>query len=100
MGILDFILDANNYEFRKVGRDEINGLIISTCYTTDEGYETAIIDKNGTHPVERYKTKEDAVGGHAKWILNASDLHKVIMLGWQNELIPDTEIILEPKKDK
>lgn len=92
MGIFDFFLDAMNYEARKVGRDEVSGLIISTCYTTDEGYETAIVDNNGTYPVERYKTKEDAEIGHLKWIANAKSLTTITKLGWQDGLV-DSEII-------
>jgi len=98
MGIFDFFMDAGNYESRKIGRDEVNGLIISTCYTTDEGYETAICDKNGVYPVERYHDKGSAELGHLKWLTNASNLSKVTELGWQNGLTPDREIALEPNK--
>ena len=66
---IDYLKDAGNYETRKVSRTEIgNGLLVSTAYTSDEGYETAIIDSNGVHPVERYKDLETAQNGHAKWV--------------------------------
>jgi hypothetical protein len=42
-------------------------LIVSTINTHDQGWETAILDKNAVHPVERHNTKEEAVVGHARW---------------------------------
>lgn len=66
-----FMADSNNYEDRKVALNTINRdkgyLELSTAYTSDEGYETAIIDFNGVHPVERYSNKEKAIKGHSKW---------------------------------
>lgn len=54
---------------RKVARDKVDGFTISTAYTEDQGYETAIGDTHGNyHPVERYDTKQEAVKGHPKWI--------------------------------
>jgi hypothetical protein len=44
-----------------------NGIEVSTVDTSDCGLETAILDKNGTHPVERYETQEEAEYGHDKW---------------------------------
>lgn len=71
----------NDYESRKVANDKVNGLRVSTVYTYDEGYETAIIDINGVYPVERYLTLDDAVAGHAKWLKKAPKLKTVQMLG-------------------
>ena len=59
--------DHANYESRCIGRDEIDGLDISTAWTTDEGYETAILDVPGVHPVERYADRKAALVGHEKW---------------------------------
>src|SRR5258706_3732403 len=81
LGIFSFINDLDNYEKRKIGRTDIGRLGISTVYTSDEGYETAILDADGTHPVERYPTKEAAILGHKKWCKKAKTLTKIIKLG-------------------
>jgi len=100
MGIFDFVLDTNNYESRKVAKDEArSGIIVSTAYTSDEGYETALLDDNGVHPIERYLTKEEAVRGHAKWLEFAHDANgKIItMLGGFGGIVPNSEVILNCK---
>jgi hypothetical protein len=51
----------------KLGRTEIDSLTVSTVHTNDMGPETAIIDADGAHPVERYDSDEAAVKGHEKW---------------------------------
>lgn len=66
--------DMGNYNSRKVSRDEVNGVTVSTAYTSDCGYETALLDKNGVHPVERYESQEKAVTGHASWLRKAETL--------------------------
>jgi len=66
---LDFLKDIGNYETRKVERTICkNGIIVSTAYSSDEGYETALIDKKGAHPIERYENKEHAIEEHKKWV--------------------------------
>lgn len=66
-----------NYDARKVARDELeNGLIVSTAYTNDYGYETAILNTAGTvYPVERYERalNEQVKAGHEKWAKFAED---------------------------
>lgn len=94
----DFLNDIGNYEQRKIGciRSEDNGGIgVSTAYTSDEGYETALGDANGIHPVERYDTREDAVNGHEKWVKFAKTGQgkKIKRLGWTG-LGMDKEITL------
>lgn len=65
----DFLEDIGNYEDRKVDRTICaNGIIVSTAFTSDEGYETALIDRSGAHPVERYGDKQEAINGHSKWV--------------------------------
>ena len=59
--------DGLNYESRCIGRDDMDGLGISTAWTSDEGYETAILDAPGVHPVERYQGRKEALVGHEKW---------------------------------
>jgi hypothetical protein len=76
--------DAPNYDERKVARDEVEGLIVSTAFTSDEGYETAILDEGGTHPVERYVTRADAVNGHNHWLAIAKNTEttEITQLGY------------------
>lgn len=63
---------ANNYDDRMVDRTELeNGLIVSTAYTTDYGYETAILGQtDGVYPVERYGEvlSDEVKQGHARWV--------------------------------
>jgi hypothetical protein len=75
MSLLDNSNMVGNYEERKVAKDVLeNGLVVSTAYTTDEGYETAIINTLGdVKPVQRYPSKEAANVGHAKWVTFAAD---------------------------
>ncbi|RLI63013.1 MAG: hypothetical protein DRO67_06430 [Candidatus Asgardarchaeum californiense] len=71
--IFAFLQDMSNYEVRKGSLDKAqNGIEVSTVYTSDEGYETAIIDNAGVHPVERYSDIETAKKGHKKWLDFAS----------------------------
>lgn len=80
--MFQFLNDIGNYDERKIGRTDVNGLTVSTCYTSDEGYETAIIDINGVYPVERYANKLEAEDGHRKWCIEAKTIEAVTMLGW------------------
>ena len=96
---LNFLQDLDNYEDRKVGRidrEENGGIGVSTAYTSDEGYETALLDKNGIHPVERYETKEQAESGHKKWIQFAKTGNgkKINKLSW-SDFDMDKEIVLK-----
>ncbi len=82
-------------ENRTIGKEEINGFEISTMWTPDEGYETAIIDENGAHPVERYKNVKKAVIGHKKWIKKIKlGKRKIKQIGWSDMKFMDKEIIL------
>lgn len=91
-GAFSFLQDMGNYESRKVGRMEVNGVIVSTAFTSDEGYETALCDANGAHPVERYLTKDEAIAGHGKWIRRAGTIEAVVKLGG---LVDDEKIIIK-----
>jgi hypothetical protein len=83
--------DGGNYEQRKLGRVDVNGLTVSTCYTSDMGYETAILDDNGVYPVERYSSQAYAVLGHDKWCKEAETLTEVTMIGYDD--LTDDELI-------
>mgnify|MGYP001602237729 CR=1 FL=1 len=93
--MFEFLKDTYNYEQRKIVKEFTNGLGISTAYTSDEGYETALLDTNGVHPVERYATRELAVEGHKKWVkFSEGNENKVIELGGLAGFVKDKEIVL------
>ena len=89
----------DDYKVRKVGREEINGLTVSTADSDDMGYETAILDENGTHPVERYKTKEESVAEHKKWCEKAKELESITELGY-GDLVEDKKITIKRSKQR
>jgi len=96
--MFEFLNDIGNYSQRVVARhDREDGITVSTVYSSDEGYETALLDVNGTYPVERYETKEQAASGHEKWVEFSKDgSGKTIMqLGGMGGLVGPEEIILE-----
>lgn len=88
------IVDANNYDERKVAEKiEVGKFKVSSCYTSDMGYETAIGYKAAFYPVERYETKEECIKGHNKWIEWAKSKPKVIpYLQFDNETIEEVEV--------
>ena len=82
-GLFGFFDMVDDYDERKVRLDLVEGLIVSTAYSSDEGYETAIGDVEGNyHPVERYSSKELAIEGHGRWIESAKTLETIEKLGW------------------
>ena len=59
--------DKNRGEI--IGRDEVNNYTIDTCYTIDQGWETAVWYMD--YPmiiVARYPDKEMAAQGHNEWV--------------------------------
>jgi len=95
---------ADNYDERVVRRvdpEDNNGVGVSTCRITDiRGYdfETALLDANGTYPVERYTSLEEAQSGHARWVELAKTAERVMRLGTGDDSIPDEEIELRRVK--
>lgn len=84
-----------SYDNRKVAdKVTVKGLIISTCWTSDFGYETAVLDKNHAYPVERYKTKKEALKGHKRWIKKAETLEEIVCLGTPDGLVGDKKVKL------
>ena len=72
-----------------IGRDVIGDYTIDTCYTIDQGWETAVW--KGSNPmiiVDRYASKEDAQKGHKNWCeackLNPSSAWSVQMECYEN----------------
>lgn len=103
LGIFSFVKDIGNYEDRKVARtnhEDNKGIGVSTAYSSDEGYETALLDKNGVHPVERYENKSDAEIGHKKWVSKSKRIKTVIKLGGFGGLVDNKRIVLKRYKYK
>jgi len=76
-----------------IGKTKVNGIMVSTVNTLDLGFETALLDKNGAHPVERYCDRTKAEQGHKKWIKKSKTIKKVVKLGYPG-LQEDKEITL------
>ncbi len=51
-----------------IDRTDVGEFTVSTVDSMDMGPETAIIDSEGAHPVERYETIEEATTGHQAWV--------------------------------
>lgn len=83
---------------KKLIRTEVYGLIISSVWTPDCGFETAIIDNNGIYVVERYKTEKQMVKGHQKWCKKAKTIKEVRELSWLG-ITDEKDIILERNFD-
>ena len=91
---LAMMLDRNNYDERKVAeKEKVWKFEVSSCYTSDMGYETAIGYDDEWYPVERYETKEKCIEGHQKWIEWAKNKPKAIpYLQYDNETIEYIEV--------
>ena len=88
--------ECNPYSARVLNRDDIVGFTVSTAWTTDEGYETAIIDRSGVQPVERYPDKKSAMTGHLKWCEFIRDgSREIVRIGGLAGTIPDKLMTLE-----
>ena len=62
---------------------DVAGLRVSTIVSLDLGPETAIVDADGAHPVERYATEEDALLGHEHWVARLrAGVREVTHLGY------------------
>ena len=103
------VLRAAPIEERKVARimpEQNDGLGVSTVqspasYSRREAdiseweYETAILDAEGAHPVERYHTLAEAEAGHLRWVEASKDLITVIRIGGMEGVVPDKEVHLK-----
>ena len=68
MSLIYGIMNNNYATAEKVGRSNVGLFTIDTCYTVDQGWETAVW--KGNNPmiiVGRYATKEEAAQGHNDW---------------------------------
>ena len=83
------VMLGENNRGEVVGIDTVNDYTIDTCYTIDQGWETAVW--KGSNPmiiVDRYASKEDAQKGHENWCeackLNPSSAWSVQMECYEN----------------
>ena len=52
-----------------VGSTQVGDYLIDTCWTVNQGYETAISKLNHAWVVvQRYATRDEAVKGHSDWM--------------------------------
>lgn len=89
--------DVDEYEDRKVASDDVGGVRVSTAWTSDFGYETALCDRNGCHPVARYASREKALQGHARWMAAVPTTVTFIRLGTSDGWVDDEERTLSPR---
>ena len=95
------VLTSPPFEERTVSQtmpEKNDGLGISTVQIFDmppREYETAILDAVGVHPVERYRTSEEARAGHARWVEASKSLVTVIELGGWDGLVSDRDVNLQ-----
>lgn len=88
----------------EVGRHLVNGFIVSTVLTPDEGYETAVLGNEGNaYPIERHDCRKDAENYHyelCKEILHdESQLLSKTKLGWLG-LTEEEHVLLTPMSDE
>ena len=96
----------NDYRERKVGKVEPEdnfGIGVSTVWIHDLNcYETALKDRFGIYSVERYRTYEEALAGHERWIEKSKTLEIVKSLGLPDwvlgEKIQDKWVMLQRHK--
>ena len=92
----------DDYRERKVARTEPAdnfGIGVSTVWVHEINcYETALKDVLGIYSVERYKTYDEALAGHKKWIEKSRTVNVIKALGlpvWVlGEEIPDRWVTL------
>lgn len=56
---------------KRVGRilpEKNGGIGVSSVLSPDKGWETALLDKTGAHPVQRYRSYSATIRGHKKWV--------------------------------
>lgn len=83
----------------RISREENNGVGVSTLWVDDLNcYETALLDSNGAHPVERYDELEKAKEGHQKWLEFSKNCEGkvVVKLGLDKFGVDDEEIQIQP----
>ena len=94
--LLNEIAYAATHDIDRIAWTDVGEFGVSTVVTNDCGPETAIVSPSGTHPVERYETREQSEIGHEKWVKIISDpkfAGKITELGY-GDILEDSEIDL------
>ncbi len=94
-GLLGAISDGiiHPYESRAIIEKHEGPIRVSTIWADDVGqFETALLDANGTYPVERYNEQDQAVAGHERWIVFADtgDGQVITQLGYGSSIDPES----------
>ena len=87
--LLKEIAYVATHDIDRVAWTDVGELGVSTVITNDCGPETAVVSPSGTHPVERYETREQSEIGHEKWVKVISDPNfagRITELGYGNVL--------------
>lgn len=82
-------------EGARITPEENGGVGVSTVLSQDFGWETALLDAIGAHPVQRYETRDEALAGHDAWVAKAKDGLNVTKLGSEDGAVQDYEIEIE-----
>jgi len=95
-----FLEDIGNYKDRCVARfdSDDNGVGVSTAFTSDEGYETALLCGDEVHPIERYESKDLAIVGHNRWVEKSksmADGDVINKLGGFGGLVDDELVVIQ-----
>ena len=98
---------TNKQQNEIIGKTKISDVLVSTVFTLDCGYETAICADMYCSPVERYKTRAEATLRHERWANKITESYKdgqisIIELGpcGHTDLIPDKEVIIKLSAQK
>lgn len=71
-----------------LGRTAVNGFIVSTLNSYDQGHETAVLNNGDrqTYIIERYDSEEEALEGHNKWVKYFETNNKVMEIDYDEEV--------------
>lgn len=72
--MLKFFENPMNTRGEIIGSNDVDGIYVDTCFTNDTGkYETYVKNKQGSAVVQIYKSREEAIKGHKKWLKFAKE---------------------------
>lgn len=74
----------------------VDDLVVSTVDTTDLGWETAIMDAEGAHPVERYESARQAKKGHKRWCKRVVGETSIPEIGYGTLLEGEPRALVRP----
>lgn len=83
-----------------VEQTKVSNFVVSTINSIDQGYETAILTKNNTYPVERYIDLPFAKNGHIRWVEKMKNPPRILTELGYGSSIDDREVELIPMSDE